>query len=329
MSEKKKILVLDGGGIKGVVAASFLATIQEHTGKNVADYFDLVVGTSTGGILALGLGMGLSPREILTFYEQDGPRIFGQLNAFDKPRWHRRLTNGLMQRFKSAKQYVQPKHSSAQLEAALKRVFDGKRLGDSNLRLVIPSYFAESNELYVFKTRHAPRFEHDWKKTVLEVAKATAAAPTYLESHKYSSGGTLLDGGVYANNPVGMAIVEAIGVLGWDRENTYILRIGCTQESIDTTSITGFKDAKAMIELLFRAQSEAANGMAYLLTGHSIEKPKYFPIQPNVPKGKYGMDDTSKIQELKGIGSAEARKALPMMTKYFLDECAEPFVPCA
>jgi patatin-like phospholipase/acyl hydrolase len=327
MSEKKKILVLDGGGIKGVVAASFLATLEEATGKSIADYFDLVVGTSTGGILALGLGMGMRPAEIVSFYEQDGPRIFSQLNEFDKPVWWQRFLNKLSKNARAVKHLAKPKYTSEMLTDALTRAFGNKRLGDSKLRLVIPSFFAETNELYVFKTRHAPRFEHDHLKSVVEVAKSTAAAPTYFESHQYSSGGSLLDGGVYANNPVGVAITEAIGVLDWDRKNTFILRLGCTQEAIDTTSIKGKMDAGQIIDLMFRAQSEAANGMAYLLTGHTREQPKYFPIQPTVAKNQYQLDGTNKIKALKGIGHSEARNALPMMREYFLDERVEPFIP--
>ena len=69
----KRILTIDGGGIKGVFPASFLATIEDTIEDNNENYFDLIVGTSTGGIIALGLG--LSAKEILTFYEEYGVSI--------------------------------------------------------------------------------------------------------------------------------------------------------------------------------------------------------------------------------------------------------------
>jgi uncharacterized protein len=72
----KRILAIDGGGIKGVVPASFLASIEESLPNTIAAYFDLIVGTSTGGIIALALGLGLSARETLAFYEDHGPKIF-------------------------------------------------------------------------------------------------------------------------------------------------------------------------------------------------------------------------------------------------------------
>ena len=64
----RRILALDGGGIKGAFAAAFLETIEEATGKRIAENFDLIAGTSTGGIIALGLGLGMSAREITQFY---------------------------------------------------------------------------------------------------------------------------------------------------------------------------------------------------------------------------------------------------------------------
>jgi len=72
----RRILSIDGGGIKGVFPASFLTTLEESLGHPIAKFFDLIVGTSTGGIIALGLGLGLSAKEILSFYEEHGPSIF-------------------------------------------------------------------------------------------------------------------------------------------------------------------------------------------------------------------------------------------------------------
>ena len=69
-----RILCLDGGGIKGVFTAAALARIEEQTKKKIVDHFDLICGTSTGGIIRLG--MGLSTAELLNFYRERGPVIF-------------------------------------------------------------------------------------------------------------------------------------------------------------------------------------------------------------------------------------------------------------
>lgn len=72
----RRILAIDGGGIKGVYPAAFPASIESHIEGRVADYFDLIVGTSTGGIIALGLGLGMTAHDILGFYKQYGPEVF-------------------------------------------------------------------------------------------------------------------------------------------------------------------------------------------------------------------------------------------------------------
>ena len=119
----KRILAIDGGGIKGVFPASFLATVEDSIGDNVANYFDLIVGTSTGGIIALGLGLGLSAKEILAFYEESGPLIFGGNRLL---RWLRCFST--------------TKYNRGPLKKALKDRFGDKKLGDSTKRLVIPLF---------------------------------------------------------------------------------------------------------------------------------------------------------------------------------------------
>ena len=109
----RKILAIDGGGVKGVFPASFLATVEETTGARIADYFDLIVGTSTGGLIAIGLGLGIPAARLLSFYESQGPVIFGGTRV---ARLLRHI--GIS------------KYSAATLRAALERVLDHRRLGE-------------------------------------------------------------------------------------------------------------------------------------------------------------------------------------------------------
>src|SRR5262245_9079006 len=74
-----QILSLDGGGIKGLVSAAVLAAIEDDLDVNIVDHFDLIAGTSTGGIIAMALGLGLRPREIVEFYVREGPAVFPKL----------------------------------------------------------------------------------------------------------------------------------------------------------------------------------------------------------------------------------------------------------
>lgn len=307
----RRILAIDGGGIKGVLPASFLATVEDSLGHGVARYFDLIVGTSTGGIIALGLGLGLSASEILSFYMQLGPKVF---RRSPRSRWLASLVAG--------------RYNPGPLEEALRSTFGERTLGESSHRLVIPSLNLETGEVYIHKTRHHPKFERDYKERVVDVALATAAAPTYFPAHRSASGIPLVDGGTWANNPTGLAVVEAIGVLGWPRESLRVLSLGCTTQPLDVgwgSSLSlgrGYWGLK-IVDVFLAGQSSGSLGTAYVLLGHE----NVLRISPTVPTGRFGLDTVKEIPALRGLGATEARKALPVLRERFLTTPAERFVP--
>lgn len=308
----KRILTIDGGGIKGVFPASFLATIEDTIGDKVANYFDLIVGTSTGGIIALGLGLGFSAKEILEFYENSGPQIFKG----------NRLLRFLRQIWIS-------KYSQEPLKKALESIFGNKKLGESIKRLVIPSLDLETGKVHVYKTSHNLRLEQDYKLRVVDVALATAAAPTYFPTHRSAAGTPLVDGGLWANNPVGMAVVEAITLLDWPRNSLRVLSIGCISEPLKVRwgrkwafgrGYWGFKIA----DVFMAAQSSASEGTAKLLAGHE----NVIRINPPVEAARFGLDVIEEIPSLKGLGYTEAREAIPSLRPIFFNGYAEKFIPC-
>lgn len=304
-----RILSIDGGGIKGVFPASFLATIEDTINDKAGNYFDLIVGTSTGGIIALALGLGISAKEILKFYEKLGSSVFSGIP------WVRCL-----------RQIGFSKYDQKPLKEALKKQFGEQKLGDSNRRLVIPSFNIETGEVHVYKTAHHPRFVRDYKETVVDVALATAAAPTYFPTHRSAAGIPLIDGGMWANNPVGFSVVEALGVLNWPAESLRVLSLGCTTAPLNIglgrflplgIGYWGFKVA----ETFMVAQSSSSLGTAQLLAGHN----NIFRISPVMPGNRFGLDKISEINSLKGLGDSEARKALPNIRSVFFGEPATPF----
>lgn len=308
----RKILAIDGGGIKGTFPAAFLATVEDTIEDNLANYFDLIVGTSTGGIIALGIGLGLSTKELLAFYEKHGPTIFKGNRALRLLRW-----------------LGTSKYSNAPLENALRSCFGDKRLGNSKKRLVIPSLNLETGEVYIYKTAHHPRLERDYKEDAVEVALKTAAAPTYFPTHRSSAGTPFIDGGMWANNPIGMAVVEAVTLLDWPRDSLKVLSLGCTTEPLNVNwgrniALGGLYWATKCVDVFMHAQSHASFGTAKLLAGYeNIRR-----INPTVARGKFDLDKASEISSLKGLGEFEARKALPELREIFFNDRAEQFVPC-
>lgn len=307
----RRILSLDGGGIKGVFAASLLATVEETIAEPVASYFDLIAGTSTGGIIALGLGLGIPAAEILAMYVGLGPSVFAKGN--------RRGVLGNL---------VRPKHDHNPLREALASKFENRMIGESTVRLVIPSLNLETGEVYLYKTAHHPRFEHDYRVAAVDAALATAAAPTYFPIQRDAMGLPLVDGGIWANNPVGLAVVEAVGVLGWPREELLVLSLGCTTQAPRGAPPRRREGGLGywlprVVDLFMEAQSSASLGTAFVLAGHD----DVLRISPIVARGRFSLDRVEDVPTLKGLGAAEARKALPQLRERYFDGPAEAFTP--
>ena len=121
--ERFAVLSIDGGGVRGIFAAAVLANLECDTGTKITDHFDLIVGTSTGGIIALGLGAGMSPEEILTYYVDNVNSIF--------PAWRRSILIRPLS-------LVRAKYKPDGLRAVVREIFGDKLLCDSAVPLVIP-----------------------------------------------------------------------------------------------------------------------------------------------------------------------------------------------
>lgn len=305
------VLTIDGGGARGVLPASFLATVEEQIGRNPADFFDLIVGTSTGGIIALGLGSGLSAAQIRDFYIERGPLIF---------RGQRQL--------RTLRQVFAPKYSARHLRSELEAVLGDTRIGASRTRLVIPSMDLTTGKVRLWKTAHHERFVQDYKRPMVEAAMATSAAPTYFPVSIGETGTSVVDGGVFANNPAALGAVEAIGVLGWPREEVAILSLGCGSEPLDVRPgqwRSGFVGLAMKISSIFiAAQSDSSTGMAAHLIG---DRKNFVRLSPSLPAKRYGLDVARAIPELSGIGDSEARHHLQDIRDLFFRTPAEVFVP--
>ncbi len=316
----RRILCIDGGGIMGTLPASFLASLEEDLDQPIGDYFDLIAGTSTGGILAIGLAMGIPARDLLDLYVQRGPHIFGQSGGA--------LANLAGDAWRRLRHIFAPKHDADLLRNELVAVLGDKRIGEARTRLVIPAWDADHRGVYVFKTAHHPRLSTDYKRLAVDAAMATAAAPTYYRRHRTADEVGLLDGGVWANNPIALAVVEAITLLGWPASSLRVLSLGCVNEVYMLAEAPGWGGlVKDLATLFMDGQSHGALGMAKLLTGHHYEREAIFRICPDVSNGFFRLDDTHKIQQLKGMGALSARKERPRLEPVFLIGPVEPLKP--
>lgn len=324
-SRPRRILTVDGGGLKGAMPAAFIAEIEAVSGQRIVDNFDLIAGTSTGGIIALGLAAGLSGAEILDFYLTRGPRIFDQEPGEGV---FAAMVATLRRAWRSMRQLRTSKYDADALRAELGVVFGDRRIGDALTRIVIPAYDSANGGLYVFKTAHHERLAVDWRVPMLDAALATAAAPTYLPAHSFYGAAHLLDGGVWANNPMGVAALEGATVLGWDMREARLLSLGCTSSITPARRVVGFRDVKWLIQTLFDGQDRLSHATAKLLLGHPHTNPHLIRVCPEVPAGHYALDDARRLEELVRMGRSNARALMPRINECFLLGGREPFVPC-
>jgi patatin-like phospholipase/acyl hydrolase len=176
----------------------------------------MIAGTSTGGIIALGLGLGISTPDIVGFYRDDGRAIFPPLPTWRPSKWWR---------FGRAVRRARLNHEA--LEYALKARFGNHLLGESTARLIIPAFMMPKTEIAVFKTDHHEDFANDHSTPMWRVARATSAAPTFLKGHEHEESGRIfIDGGVWANNPIMVALVDALSVYDLAPQQIQIFSIG-------------------------------------------------------------------------------------------------------
>lgn len=203
------ILSIDGGGIRGLIPALILTEIEQRTGKKISEMFELLAGTSTGGIIAVGLnvndpktGQPYAASKIAQLYEENGHRIF------QKRHWIQAVGSLVDESFQ---------HEG--LEEVLDAYFGEAELKNSKTGLLITAYDIVRRKPFYFISREAQLHPHHENFRMRDIARATSAAPTYFEPHLINNGHysqlALVDGGVFANNPAMLAYTEAINLKRW------------------------------------------------------------------------------------------------------------------
>lgn len=227
-TKQVRILSLNGGGARGLYTISVLAEIEriieEKTGEKevkTGDYFDLITGTSIGGILALGLASGRSARELEAVFRKKAPDIFPT-----RPSW-----------LKKIRALFGPLYPSEPLrEAVGSMVGENTVFNDLHRRVMVPAVNLSTGKPQFFKTPHNPEFNRDGRITLIDAAMATSAAPTYFAPHYCEDlDAYFADGGLVANDPSFIGLHEVLRDMKSDFqgarvEDVQILNIGTLGE---------------------------------------------------------------------------------------------------
>lgn len=310
---KRKILCLDGGGVKGLFAAKILAEIESQIEYPICRYFDLISGTSTGAIISAGLALDIPASKICDLYVKHATKIFPQNNGI----------------FRNMRRIYSSKYSNKALVAQLREIFQDATIGDCKTRLLIPSYNLSTGYTQVFKTSHSEDLEYDYKKKIVDVLLATTAAPTYLPPYQTPTG-TYVDGGVGANNPSLLSLVEAISPrCEWSPKDIYLLSLGCTESLSSITTgkeKMGIWDIQKIMTMFMNAESQYSHNITQIL----LPKNQYLRINP-VDRANQGALDKSTpdvLHYLQAMGIREAQIHSAKIKNMFFDCITEEFHPC-
>lgn len=283
----RRLLAIDGGGIRGLIPALALSGLEALAQRSCGEIFDLVAGTSTGGIIACGVVEGIPAEQIAKLYTQHGAQIF-------KRRWSTYF--GLSG----------PRYGHKYLRGLLGELFSAGRLGDHGrpCEIVVPSFSLKPYGPYYFKSwqaRGEPRFLdpgerwQDFDYSLVDVALATSSAPTYFPAAAVTSTSGrktyMIDGGVHANNPVLAAAISAEQL--WPGEEREILSLGTGQRvhPIDGKDAQGWGLAEWAPHIVNVCMDGSASDSEYwadLLARTCITR-----IQPTLPPEATALDDAS------------------------------------
>jgi len=280
----KKILSIDGGGIRGIIPALVLSEIEKRTHKKIAELFDLMAGTSTGGILALGLAklnkngnIHYTAQDLVNLYLENGREIFSR---------------SIWKDISSFSGIIDEKYTAEGIERILEKYFEEELFKDMATDVLIPSYDIEKRRPVFFKS-----WKEKWGTLAIrKIARATSAAPTYFEPSCFEIDGvkrSFIDGGVFINNPGVSAYAEM--KKRYPQENNFFLISLGTGEQIRTIPYEEAKNWGAMqwmiplLSCMFSGNSYAVDYQLNEFLGKN-----YFRIQKELNRASDDMDKATE-----------------------------------
>jgi len=307
-----RILSIDGGGIRGLIPLTILDKIEKSLKSSISQKFDIIAGTSTGGIVALALnvtskkgGAAHSAESLKELYLKENETIFSQPNMLQRyctPMWN----------------VFFPKYSTKALEKLLNQKFEDALLSESRSTVLVTACDLRNAGLHVFNSYEALKI-HEKNYYMKDIAMATSAAPTYFDPHKVlphyrgedgrivtlQAPLNLIDGGIAVNNPTFLAYSYARTF--FPEANDYVIvSLGTGTRTVGFTRYhhlkgTGFFGwARKLPRLMINASSSAVEHYIDVLRFELARNPnttcRYYPFRPELPEDLSSMDSTNKTK---------------------------------
>jgi len=323
-----QILCLSGGGFLGLYSIGVLRRLEDQFGTPIGQCFDLIAGTSVGGIIALGLASGATAAEIEESFLANGGNIFS-----DKPVAKTSIARGALLVRRLLKYWRSPIYSSEPLLRTVRSIVPAdKKIGNLSTRVLVPAINLSKGKPQVFKTPHHPTFKTDLHLLVEDVALATSAAPTFFQTHRIGAE-VFADGGLYANSPDHLALHEAMHFLGQEIGTVGMLSIGTTATSFSWSASTkrglGWFDwalDQRLIRAMMAGQQINSDYMLRHLLGDRYVRIDAVPSHEQALQ--LALDNASPVakQDLQALATASAREfgANPVVQAMFAHRAAPP-----
>jgi patatin-like phospholipase/acyl hydrolase len=281
---KFKILSIDGGGIRGIFPAHILSCISTRLHIPMIEKIQLITGTSTGSIIAAGLACGIDADKIVALYRKKGESIFTPRFSFF-PRFIRPMFHSV--------------YNNNPLYEELTNIFQDIKLGDIKTPLIIPATDIGNGSVHVFKSKFSNEFTRDENVYVRDAVMASCSAPTFLDPTTVNEY-LLADGGLWANNPSLIGMIDAQRRLGVSKCDIQILSIGTGHAKkaygTEAKKNWGFMCAwkrKEFVNFIMSLQAQATYNYLQLM----LEKEQILRLNFETDK-MLPMDDCSIINDI-------------------------------
>lgn len=322
-----RVLTIDGGGMRGLYSVTVLDTLSRrfargmgHELLDIGKGFDLIAGTSTGGILACALAKGIPTPEIIGFYRQEGSKIFQNPTPdgnWQVPVW-------------ACRNRKKPANSVEPLRDALKKQFGDDTIistyHNRKIGLCIPAVNLATHKAWVFKTPHNLEKQRDNHYKLVDVCIATSAAPIIFPiaavddpDDQGDDHHVFVDGGLWANNPVLVGMIEALAMTqGTDRPVEIVSLGTCAPPNGKPLAkdqvgwgIADWKMGVKSLSVALDAQSSGYEFMAGMLATYLKQDCKVIRLTTSPPSPEQavhlGLDKTDKdaLKVLSDLGKQD------------------------
>ena len=320
-----RILCIDGGGIRGIIPAVILADIERRTGQPISQLFDLIAGTSTGGILALALVKRdeegrpqHTAEDVIRLYETQGRRIFSR---------------SVLHRLVSLDGLANKKYQTGPVEEVFGKFFGDALLSDALTNVMVTSFDIQLRDAFFFRSYKAEA-DKEYDYLMRDVARATSAAPTYFEPELIKKGKdsyALIDGGVFANNPAMCALVDALREFKKEKnekkepyglEDIFMVSLGTGSERQRPLEFNTVKNwgvvnwAQPLLTIVFNGISDTVNYQTDLFLNPAGGTQQFYRLQvENLKRSLYQLDNV-RAQNIRALRErAEAFLKTPKAEK--------------